>query len=134
MNTTTITFAGNLTADPELRFSPTGKAITKLRVAVQSRRPKHDGTGWEDGPTTFHNVTIWGTTAENTAESLTRGDRVIVVGRLEQRGYQTDAGEQRTAWDVTADEIGASMRYATARPTKASRSSGTEDAGDEPAA
>jgi single-strand DNA-binding protein len=127
MNTTTITFAGNLTADPELRFSPTGKAITKLRVAVQSRRPVADGNGWEDGPTTYHNVTVWGGTAENLAESLSRGDRVLVVGRLEQRSYQTDAGEARTAWDVTADEIGASMRYAVARPTKASRSNGNQD-------
>jgi single-strand DNA-binding protein len=126
MNTTTVTFAGNLAADPELRFSTTGKAIAKLRVAVQSRRPKQDGTGWEDGPVTFHNVTVWGTPAEFVAESLTRGDRVVVIGRLEQR-YQTDAGEQRTTWDVTADEIGASLRYATARPTKASRAGGNQE-------
>jgi single-strand DNA-binding protein len=134
MNTTTITFAGNLTADPELRFSTTGKAITKLRVAVQSRRPKQDGNGWEDGPATFQNVTVWGATAENAAESLTRGDRVVVVGRLEQRSYQTDAGEQRTTWDVTADEIGASMRYAVARPAKATRPGRNQEPDGEPAA
>jgi len=124
MNTTTVTFAGNLTADPELRFGAAGKAIAKLRVAVQARRPKQDGNGWEDGTTTFHNVTVWGTPAEHVAESLGRGDRVVVIGRLEQHSYQTDAGEQRIAWDVTADEIGASLRYATARPTKTSRGGG----------
>jgi len=134
MNTTNVTFAGNLTGDAELRFTTTGKAVTKLRVAVQSRRPKADGNGWEDGPATFHNVTVWGTPAEYAAESLTRGDRVLVVGRLEQRSYQTDNGEQRTTWDVTADEIGTSLRYATARATKASRPNGSQETEEEPAA
>ncbi len=133
MNTTSVTFAGNLTSDPELRFTTAGKAVTKLRVAVQSRRPKSDGTGWEDGPATFHNVTVWGTPAEYAAESLTRGDRVVVIGRLEQRSYQTEAGESRTTWDVTADEIGTSLRYATARPVKATRATGAQETEDEPA-
>jgi single-strand DNA-binding protein len=133
MNTTTVTFAGNLTADPELRFTTAGKAIAKLRVAVQARRPKADGSGWEDGTTTFHTVTVWGSPAEHVAESLTRGDRVVVIGRLEQRSYQTDAGEQRTTWDVTAEEIGASLRYATTRPTKASRAGGGQEVEGEPA-
>jgi len=132
MNTTAVTFAGNLTADPELRFTTTGKAVTKLRVAVQSRRPKTDGTGWENGPATFHNVTVWGTPAEYAAESLTRGDRVVVIGRLEQRSYHTDAGESRTTWDVTADEIGP-LRYATARPVKATRAGAAQETEDEPA-
>jgi single-strand DNA-binding protein len=126
MGTTNVNFSGNLTADPELRFTTSGKAVTKLRVAVQSRRPKADGTGWEDGPATFHNVTVWGTPAEHAAESLTRGDRVVVIGRMEQRTYQTDGGEQRTTWDVTADEIGTSLRYAVARPVKATPASGSE--------
>jgi single-strand DNA-binding protein len=134
MDTTAGTFVGNLTADPELRFTTSGKAVTKLRVAVQSRRPKSEGNGWEDGPATFHSVTVWGTTAEYAAESLTRGDRVVVIGRLKQRSYQTDAGEQRTTWDVTADEIGASLGYATARPVKATRAGGTQDMEGEPAA
>jgi single-strand DNA-binding protein len=133
MNTTTVQFCGNLASEPELRFTTTGKAVTKLRVAVQSRRPKSDGTGWEDGPATFHNVTVWGSPGEYAAESLSRGDRVVVIGRLEQRTYQTDAGEQRTTWEVTADEIGASLRYATARPVKAARVAGSQETEEEPA-
>jgi single-strand DNA-binding protein len=133
MGTTSVHFSGNLTAEPELRFATSGKAVTKLRVAVQSRRPKADGTGWEDGPATFHNVTVWGTPAAHAAESLARGDRVVVIGRLEQRSYQTDNGEARTTWDVTAEEIGASLRYATARPTKATRATGSQETEEEPA-
>ncbi len=120
MNTTPITIAGNAADIPELRFTPAGKATARLRVAVTSRY--QDSTGaWTDGATSWHTVILWGTAAENAVESIAKGDRVIVHGRLEQRDYQTEAGDRRTTWEITAEEIGVSLRYATAKPVKITR-------------
>lgn len=125
MNSTPITIAGNTADAPELRYTPTGKATARMRVATASRY--QDSTGvWVDGATSWHTVLVWGAMAENLAESAGKGTRVVVHGRLEQREYETDAGEKRTTWEVTADEVGISLRHATARPTKTTRA--TQDA------
>jgi single-strand DNA-binding protein len=110
MNSTIITFAGHLADAPELRFTPTGRPVAKVRVAVNSRYQNSDGT-WVDGTTTWHTVQAWGALAEHLAESVTKGDRVLVHGRLEQRQYLAENGETRTSWEVTAEEIGLSLRH-----------------------
>lgn len=122
MNTTTVTIAGNTADAPELRFTDSGRPVAKLRVAVNSRYQDNAGQ-WVDGPTSWHTVVAWGPLAENLAESVDKGDRVVVHGRLEQRPYETEDGEKRHAWEITADEIGVSLRHATARPTKTQRTS-----------
>lgn len=120
MNTTTVTIAGNTADAPEIRFTEGGRPVAKLRVAVNSRY--QDGGGqWVDGPTSWHTVIAWGALAENLADSIGRGDRIVVHGRLEQRPYETESGEKRHAWEITADEIGVSLRHATAQPTKSQR-------------
>ncbi len=120
MNETPITMAGNLADDPELRFTPSGRAVAKARVAVNSRYQDQNGQ-WVDGPTSWHTVIAWGALGENLAESVRKGDRVVVHGRLEQRPYETQDGEKRAAWEITADEIGVSLRHATAKPQKVQR-------------
>ena len=112
----TITIIGNLTADPELRFTAQGKAVAGFTVA-ESKRVK-DGDGWKDGPSTFWRCSMWDATAENMAESLTKGMRVIVVGEGAQRSYETNAGEKRTVFEVTAQEVGPSLKWATAKVEK----------------
>ena len=119
---TTITVIGNLTDDPELRFTSTGAAVAKFRVASTPRFFK-DGE-WKDGEPLFLSCTVWRQAAENVAESLQRGARVIVSGRLKQRSYETREGEKRTVIELEVDEIGPSLRYATAKVQKMSRSSG----------
>jgi single-strand DNA-binding protein len=119
---TTITVIGNLTDDPELRFTPSGAAVAKFRVASTPRFFK-DGE-WKDGDPLFLSCTVWRQAAENVAESLQRGARVIVSGRLRQRSYETREGEKRTVIELEVDEIGPSLRYATAKVQKMSRSSG----------
>jgi len=119
---TTITVIGNLTDDPELRFTPSGAAVAKFRVASTPRFFK-DGE-WKDGDPLFLSCTVWRQAAENVAESLQRGARVIVSGRLRQRSYETKEGEKRTVIELEVDEIGPSLRYATAKVQKMSRSSG----------
>jgi single-strand DNA-binding protein len=118
MNSTTVTFAGHLADSPELRFTPQGRAVARVRVAVNSRFQNAEGA-WVDGATSWHTVQAWGALAEHLAESVTKGDRVLVHGRLEQREYTTEAGEKRTAWEVTAEEIGLSLRHTAAETTKA---------------
>jgi single-strand DNA-binding protein len=118
MNATVITFAGHLADVPELRFTPSGRPVAKVRVAVNTRYQNSDGA-WVDGTTSWHTVQAWGALAEHLAESVTKGDRVLVHGRLEQREYTTEAGEKRTAWEVTAEEIGLSLRHTAAETTKA---------------
>jgi single-strand DNA-binding protein len=121
---TTITVIGNLTDDPELRFTPSGAAVAKFRVASTPRFMDRQSGEWKDGDPLFLSCTVWRQAAENVAESLQRGARVIVSGRLRQRSYETREGEKRTVIELEVDEIGPSLRYATAKVQKMSRSGG----------
>jgi single-strand DNA-binding protein len=121
---TIITVVGNLTADPELRFTPSGAAVANFTVASTPRTFDRQSGEWKDGEALFLRCNIWREAAENVAESLTRGSRVIVTGRLKQRSFETREGEKRTVVEVEVDEIGPSLRYATAKVNKASRSGG----------
>lgn len=109
---TTITVVGNLTADPELRFTPSGAAVANFTVASTPRIYDRQSGEWKDGEALFLRCNIWREAAENVAESLTRGARVIVTGRLKQRSFETREGEKRTVVEVEVDEIGPSLRYA----------------------
>ena len=121
---TVITVIGNLTADPELRFTPSGAAVANFTVASTPRMFDRQTSEWKDGEALFLRCNIWREAAENVAESLTRGSRVIVSGRLKQRSFETREGEKRTVVELEVDEIGPSLRYATAKVNKASRSGG----------
>jgi single-strand DNA-binding protein len=121
---TVITVIGNLTADPELRFTPSGAAVANFTVASTPRTFDRQTNEWKDGEALFLRCNIWREAAENVAESLTRGARVIVSGRLKQRSFETREGEKRTVVELEVDEIGPSLRYATAKVNKASRSGG----------
>jgi single-strand DNA-binding protein len=121
---TVITVIGNLTADPELRFTPSGAAVANFTVASTPRMFDRQTNEWKDGEALFLRCNIWREAAENVAESLTRGSRVIVTGRLKQRSYETREGEKRTVVELEVDEIGPSLKYATAKVNKASRSGG----------
>jgi single-strand DNA-binding protein len=120
----TITVIGNLTDDPELRFTPSGAAVAKFRVASTPRFLDRATNEWKDGEPLFLACNIWRQAAENVAESLQRGARVIVSGRLRQRSYETREGEKRTVMELEVDEIGPSLKYATAKVQKMQRSSG----------
>lgn len=120
---TVITVIGNLTADPELRFTTGGHAVAKFSVASTPRMFDKQSQEWKDGEPLFLNCSIWRDAAEHVAESLTRGARVVVVGRLRQRSYEKD-GQKRTVIELEVDEIGPSLRYATAQVAKASKGSG----------
>jgi single-strand DNA-binding protein len=122
---TTITVVGNLTADPELRFTPSGAAVANFTVASTPRIFDRQSSEWKDGEALFLRCNIWREAAENVAESLTRGSRVIVTGRLKQRSYETREGEKRTVVEVEVEEIGPSLKYATAKVNKASRGGGS---------
>ncbi len=121
---TVITVIGNLTADPELRFTPSGAAVANFTVASTPRMFDRQTNEWKDGEALFLRCNIWREAAENVAESLTRGSRVIVSGRLKQRSFETREGEKRTVVELEVDEIGPSLKYATAKVNKASRSGG----------
>ena len=121
---TIITVVGNLTADPELRFTPSGAAVANFTVASTPRIFDRQTNEWKDGEALFLRCNIWREAAENVAESLVRGSRVIVSGRLKQRSFETREGEKRTVVELEVDEIGPSLRYATAKVNKASRSGG----------
>jgi len=122
---TTITMIGNLVNDPELRFTPSGAAVAKFTVASTPRYLDKNTNEWKDGDSLFLQCNIWRQAAENVAESLTRGMRVIVSGRLKQRSYETKEGEKRTVFEVEVDEVGPSLRNATAKVTKTTRAGGT---------
>ena len=122
---TTITMIGNLVDDPELRFTPSGAAVAKFRVASTPRYLDKQTNEWKDGESLFLQCQIWRQAAENVAESLTKGMRVILSGRLKQRSYETKEGEKRTVFEVEVDEVGPSLRNATAKVTKAKRAGGT---------
>src|SRR5437868_2576926 len=121
---TTITVVGNLTADPELRFTPSGAAVANFTVASTPRAFDRQTNEWKDGEALFLRCNVWRQAAENVAESLQKGMQVIVQGRLKQRSYETKEGEKRTVYELEVDEIGPSLKFATAKVTKASRQGG----------
>ena len=126
---TVITVVGNLTDDPELRFTPSGAAVAKFRIASTPRTLDRQSGEWKDGEPLFLACNIWRDAAEHVAESLQRGARVIVQGRLRQRSYETREGEKRTVYELEVDEIGPSLRYATAKVQRMSRSGGAGGSG-----
>jgi single-strand DNA-binding protein len=121
---TPITVIGNLTADPELRFTPSGAAVANFTVASTPRTFDRQTNEWKDAETLFMRCSVWREAAEHAAESLHRGDRVIATGRLVSRSWQTPEGENRTVMEMQVDEVGPSLRYATAQVTKAQRGQG----------
>src|SRR5882724_2687430 len=121
---TIITLVGNLVDDPELRFTPSGAAVANFRVASTPRFLDKQTNEWKDGDALFLRCSVWRQAAENVAESLQRGMRVIVTGRLKQRSYETKEGEKRTVYEVEVDEVGPSLRNASAKVTKAQRGGG----------
>ena len=121
---TVITVVGNLTADPELRFTPSGAAVAKFRMASTPRVLDKQTNEWKDGESLFLTCNVWRQAAENVAESLQRGMRVIVQGRLKQRSYETKEGEKRTVYEVEVDEVGPSLKNATAKVAKTQRGGG----------
>jgi single-strand DNA-binding protein len=123
MNETTLTITGNLVDDPELRFTPSGQPVAKFRIASTPRYFDKATNAWKDGDTLFLTVNVWRQVAENVAESMTRGTRAIVTGRLRQRTWETKEGEKRTSYEIEADEVAVSLRNATAKVSKVTRAS-----------
>jgi len=121
---TVITIIGNITGDPELRFTPSGAAVANFTVASTPRAFDRQSNEWKDGETLFMRCSVWRDAAENVAESLNRGTRVIVSGRLKSRSYETKEGEKRTVIEMEVDEVGPSLRYASAKVTKTQRGNG----------
>ena len=126
---TPITVVGNLTADPELRFTPSGAAVANFTVASTPRQFDRQTNEWKDQETLFLNCSVWRQAAENAAESLQRGMRVIVQGRLKARSYETREGEKRTVFEIDVEEVGPSLKMATAKLTKTTRSGGGQGGG-----
>jgi single-strand DNA-binding protein len=120
---TIITVVGNLTGDPELRFTPSGAAVANFTVASTPRTFDKNSNEWKDGDALFLRCSIWRQAAENVAESLQRGMRVVVTGRLKQRSYETKEGEKRTVVELDVDEVGPSLKYATAKVNRTTRGS-----------
>jgi len=129
---TNITIIGNLVNDPELRYTPSGQAVATFRVASTPRHLDKAANEWKDGESLFLSCNVWRQAAENVAESLQRGMRVVVVGRLKQRSYETKGGDKRTVYEIEVDEIGPSLRNASAKVTKTSRSSAPAAAAEDP--
>jgi single-strand DNA-binding protein len=121
---TQITIVGNLVDDPQLRYTPTGNAVANFRVASTPRFMDRATNEWKDGDSLFLTCNVWRQPAENVAESLQRGMRVIVSGRLRQRSYETKEGEKRTVYEIEVDEVGPSLRNASAKVTRSQRSGG----------
>jgi single-strand DNA-binding protein len=131
---TQITICGNLVDDPELRFTPNGQAVAKFRIASTPRFFDKQANEWKDGDALFLSCNVWRQAAENVAESLQRGMRVIVQGRLKQRSYETREGEKRTVYEVEAEDVAVSLKNATAKVEKAQRSGGQGFGQDTPPA
>ena len=129
MNEAQMTLVGNLVEDPELRFTPAGQPVAKFRVASTPRYLDKATNEWKDGDSLFLTCTVWRQAAENVAESLVRGTRVIVTGRLKQRSYETKEGEKRTVYELEVDEVGPSLRNASAKVTKVTRTKPAADGG-----
>jgi len=125
---TQITIIGNLVDDPQLRYTPTGQAVASFRVASTPRFLDRNTNEWKDGDSLFLSCNVWRQAAENVAESLQRGMRVIVSGRLRQRSYETKEGEKRTVYEIEVDEVGPSLRNASAKVVKSSRATGGQGA------
>ena len=121
---TIITVVGNLVDDPELRFTPSGAAVANFRIASTPRTFDKQSNDWKDGDSLFLSCAVWRQAAENVAESLQKGMRVVVTGRLKSRQYETREGEKRTVMEIEVEEVGPSLKYATAKVTRASRSTG----------
>ena len=121
---TVITIIGNLTADPELRFTPSGAAVANFTIASTPRQFDRQSNEWKDGETLFMRCSVWRDAAENVAESCQRGMRVIVSGRLKSRSYETKEGEKRTVYEIEVDEVGPSLKSATAKVNKTTRGAG----------
>ncbi|WP_431959410.1 single-stranded DNA-binding protein [Actinacidiphila sp. bgisy160] len=128
---TVITVIGNLVDDPELRFTPSGAAVTKFRVASTPRTFDRQTNEWKDGESLFLTCSVWRQAAENVAESLQKGMRVIVQGRLKQRSYDDREGVKRTVYELDVDEVGASLRSATAKVTRANGGGGRQQGGQQ---
>jgi len=126
---TQITVVGNLVSDPELRYTPTGVAVANFRIASTPRTFDRQSNEWKDGDSLFLTCNVWRQAAENVAESLQRGMRVVVQGRLHQRSYETREGEKRTVFEVEVDDVGPSLRNASAKVTKSNRSGGSGGGG-----
>jgi single-strand DNA-binding protein len=129
-NENSVTLVGNLTDDPELRYTPNGAAVCKFRIAVNRRMPDGNG-GWKDGEASYFSVNCWRGLAENVAETLTRGTRVVVAGRLQYRAWENQDGDKRSAVEIEADEIGPSLKWATARIERNPRSGGAATSGSD---
>jgi single-strand DNA-binding protein len=121
---TLITVVGNMVDDPELRFTPSGAAVANFRIASTPRTFDRQTNEWKDGEALFLSCSVWRQPAENVAESLTKGMRVVVQGRLKARSYETREGEKRTVFEIEVEEVGPSLKYATAKVTRAARSAG----------
>ena len=121
---TVITVVGNLVDDPELRFTPSGAAVANFRIASTPRTFDKNTNEWKDGDALFLSCSVWRQAAENVAESLQRGMRVVVQGRLKARTYETREGEKRTVFEIEVEEVGPSLKYATAKVTRTTRSGG----------
>ena len=117
MADTHVTMTGNLTDDPDLRFTPNGHPVANFRLAVTAR--VKDGDSWRDGDTSFFRVNVWRQLAEHVTESLAKGDRALVIGRLKSRSWETPEGDKRSVVEVEADEVAPSLRWATAKPQRA---------------
>ncbi len=126
---TQITVIGNLVDDPQLRFTPTGQAVANFRIASTPRTLDRETNEWKDGDALFLGCNVWRQPAENVAESLTKGMRVVVVGRLRQRSYETKEGEKRTVYEIEVDEVGPSLRNASAKVIRGERSGGNGNGG-----
>ena len=126
---TVITVVGNLVDDPELRFTPSGAAVANFRIASTPRTFDRQNNEWKDGEALFLSCSVWRQAAENVAESLQRGMRVVVQGRLKARTFETREGEKRTVFEIDVDEVGPSLKYATAKVTKTTRSGGGQGGG-----
>jgi single-strand DNA-binding protein len=124
MSENSVTLVGNLVDDPELRFTPQGAAVANFRIAVSKRIRDPQTNEWKDGDTSFFRVNVWRQLAENVAESLTRGTRVVVTGTLKMRQWETQEGEKRSVVEVEAVEVGPSLKFATAKVERANRGGG----------
>jgi single-strand DNA-binding protein len=128
MSDTHVTVTGNLTADPELKFTTNGAAVANFRIAVTSR--VRDGEGWKDGETSFFRVNAWRQLAQHVTDSLSKGDRAVVIGRLKSRSWETPEGEQRSVVEIDADEVAPSLRWAVAKPERVTRNGDAKPAGE----
>ncbi len=130
--TSAVTIVGTVSRDPELRYTPSGATVCTVGVVYNTRTKNKTTNEWEDGPGQFYDVKCWGTLAENVAESISKGDRVVVAGELEFRSWQTDGGENRSKVEIKAEAIGPDLRWATAHVQKIQRSDSTQRGGGQP--